>query len=210
MKVKICGITSLEDARACWEAGVDAIGFNFAEEAKQRGRYIDPQKAWHIIDQLPPFISSVAITVNASVDFLKTCLAHVDYVQLSGDESPALCRSLGKGVIKSFQITPSFQVEYMEAYPADMFLLDAYIPGAHGGTGRTCDWYRARQIVRKSSRPVMLAGGLTPDNVAKAIQEVYPYAVDVAGGVEESPGKKDHQKIREFVYHAKNAISLSG
>lgn len=208
VKVKICGITCLEDALAACEAGADALGFNFAEEAKARGRYIDPEHARSIIARLPPFISATAVCVNESADRMAEYLSFVDRVQLHGEESVETCAAMGARAIKAFRAAPDFEVETMRSYPAGAYLLDAFAPDARGGTGRTADWKLARRAV-SLGKPLILAGGLTPDNVADAVRAVRPYAVDTAGGVESAPGKKDHDKVRRFVANAKRALFVS-
>jgi len=205
-KVKICGITNLDDARAACEAGADALGFVFAPEAKKRNRYIAPEDARRIIEKLPPFVTTVAVCVNEPPERLLEYLSFVDCVQLSGDETCEACRAVGPRAIKAFRVGAEFQPESMLAYPAVAYLLDAYAPGAHGGTGQTCDWALARRAV-EMGRPLILAGGLTPDNVAEAVRTVRPYAVDTSGGVESAPGKKDHERICSFIRNAKSSLS---
>ncbi len=206
-KVKICGVTTRDDALACCDAGVDAIGFNFAPEAKKRGRYIDPDDALAIIDQLPPFVLSVAVCVNEPLTRITDFLSFVDRVQLHGEESPETCAPFGYRAIKVFRASPEFRVETMSHYHVGAYLLDAWVPDARGGTGRTADWQLARQAV-ELGKPIILAGGLTPANVADAVRQVRPYGVDTAGGVESAPGKKDHAAIKDFVRNAKS-VSLS-
>ena len=201
-RVKICGITNGHDAFAACEAGADAIGFVFANEAKARNRYIDPDAARRIAEALPPFVCRVAVCVNEPLNRLKEYLEFVDYVQLCGEEAPADCAPLAGRVIKAFHVGTGFDVHAMPAYPAAAYLLDACVPGARGGTGAACNWDLASQAVALD-RPINLAGGLTPENVAEAVRRVQPYAVDVSGGVESAPGKKDHEKIRRFILHAK-------
>jgi phosphoribosylanthranilate isomerase len=204
-KVKICGVTSRDDALAACEAGADLLGLNFAPEAKPRGRYLDPDAAAALAGELPPFVTTVAITVNECPERLREYLAFLDYAQLSGDEPAETCAALEGRAIKAFRLGPGFAVDSMWTYPCRAYLLDAFVPGSHGGTGATCDWAMARRIV-EAGRPVMLAGGLTPENVAEAVRTVRPYAVDVAGGVEGAPGKKDHEKLRNFIRNAKFAL----
>ena len=201
-RVKICGITSLEDALAACEAGADALGFNFAPEARRKNRYIDPEHAQRIIAQLPSFVVSVAVCVNATDAELSRYLEFVDRVQLHGEESVEQCRRFAARAIKVFRAGPGFDPKTMIEYPTPAVLLDAYTPDQRGGSGQTCDWDVACRAV-ELGRPLILAGGLTPENVAEAVQRVRPYAVDTAGGVESAPGKKDHDRIREFIRHAK-------
>lgn len=207
-RVKICGITSYEDARASCDAGADALGFNFAPEAKKRGRYISPDAALDIIRRLPPFVSIVAVTVNDSQQNLLHYLTFVDRVQLHGEESVECCASLAPRAIKVFRVALGFDPKSMLDFPASAYLLDAWAPDARGGTGRVFDWQIAKAAVEVGV-PLILAGGLTPENVADAVRAVRPYAVDTAGGVESAPGKKDYAKVREFVRNAKNALSVS-
>ncbi len=207
MKVKICGITNLEDALAACEAGADALGFNFAEEAKRKNRYIDPEAAQIIVEQLPPFVTTVAVTVNATLEQLSDYLCITQLVQLHGEEPPDLCNALGRLAIKAFRAGPDFSVDAMRPYETGAYLLDAYVPGERGGTGAVADWDRAREAAGLGI-PLVLAGGLTPENVADAVRAVKPYGVDTAGGVESEPGKKDHERIRSFVRNARQ-ISVS-
>ncbi len=207
MKVKLCGITSLDDALAACDAGADALGFNFAAEARERNRYIDPGAAMKIIECLPPFVATVAVTVNETLARLEEYLGFVDSVQLHGEEDPGICAALSKRPIKAFRAGPGFVPESMLAYRASAYLLDTPVSGARGGTGQTGDWETAEMAVGLG-RPIILAGGLTPENVAEAIRRVRPYGVDTASGVESAPGKKDHERIRLFVRNAKQA-SLS-
>jgi phosphoribosylanthranilate isomerase len=207
-RIKICGVTTLEDALACCEAGADAIGFNFVPEAKKRGRYIDPDVALKIIEQLPPVVTSVAVCVNESLKRITDFLSFVDRVQLHGEESPEFCVPFGYRAIKAFRAAPGFQVKSMLAYPVGGYLLDAWAPDDRGGTGQTFDWKLACAAV-DLGKPVILAGGLTPANIADAVRQVRPYGVDTAGGVESAPGKKDHAAIKDFVRNAKSGLSLS-
>ncbi len=202
MKVKICGITNLEDAIAACEAGADALGFNFAEEARAKNRYIDPEEALTICQKLPPSVSTIAVCVNQPVERLREYLGFVDRVQLHGEEPIEVCEAVGTQAIKVFRAGPDFEPESMLAYPVSAYLLDAYVPGARGGTGKVADWDLARRAVAVAS-PLILAGGLNPDNVAEAVQAVGPYGVDAASGVEREPGKKDHERVRDFIRNAK-------
>ncbi len=206
MKVKICGITSLEDALAAVEAGADALGFNFAEEAKSKGRYIDPGEARNIVKQLPETLLSVAVTVNEAPARLNEYLEFVDRIQLHGEESPEFCREFGERAIKAFRVGPDFNPERMLEYSVGAYLLDAYVPDQRGGTGMTCDWDLAKRA-KDLGVPLILAGGLTPENVAEAVSIVQPWGVDTAGGVESEPGKKDHERLRSFIHNAKTPVS---
>lgn len=206
MKVKICGITNLEDALAACEFGADALGFNFAQEAKQRNRYIEPGLAEQIVGALPPFVAAVGVFVNDSVERMRDSLRFLNWIQLHGEETPEQAQALGSRVIKAFRASPDLSVDSMLSYPVAARLLDAYVPGMRGGTGKQCDWDFAREAANRAG-PLILAGGLNPENVAQAIQRVAPYAVDTAGGVENEPGKKDHDRLRSFIHNAKTALS---
>jgi phosphoribosylanthranilate isomerase len=204
-RVKICGITNLDDALAACEAGADALGFNFAPEARPKNRYIDPESAQRIIEALPPFVSTVGVCVNEPTERLCEYLEIVDWVQLHGEETVADCDLVAGRAVKAFRAAPGFDPASVLAYSTASYLLDAYVPGARGGTGATCDWELARKVVALG-RPVLLAGGLTPENVAEAVRQVKPYGVDTAGGVEASPGVKDRDKMRKFIQNAKTAL----
>lgn len=206
MRAKICGITNLEDALAACEAGADALGFNFALEAKRKNRYITPDAAQRIVEQLPPFVSKIAVCVNESPERLREYLEFMDWVQLHGEESVAQYEPVADHAIKAFRVGPDFRPESLLDYPAAAYLIDAMVPGLRGGTGRACDWNLASQAVAVG-RPVILAGGLTPENVAEAVRAVRPYAVDTAGGVESAPGKKDYKRVWRFIQNAKAALS---
>lgn len=205
-KVKICGITSIEDALAACAAGADALGFVFAPEAKRRNRYVEPEAARAIIAQLPPFVASVAVCVDAPRERILEYLEFADYVQLCGNETAEDCRAAGRHAIKAFRTCAGFDPRSMLAYPAAAFLLDAALPGMHGGSGTACDWDIAREAAGLGV-PLILAGGLTPDNVADAVRAVRPYAVDASSGLESAPGKKDHARMRSFVANAKLCLS---
>lgn len=209
-KVKICGITSLDDALVACDFGADALGFNFAVEARARHRYIDPDDAAAIVEQLPPFIVTVAVCVNDTIERMLEYLTFLDRVQMHGEEPAEQCAVIGPAAIKAFRARPGFDVESMREYDtAGAYLLDAYTPESRGGTGRTFDWDIARAGVALG-KPLLLAGGLTPENVADAVRTVRPYAVDTSGGVESVPGKKDHAKLKSFIESAKRAVSISG
>lgn len=202
VRVKICGITNLDDALAACAAGADALGFVFAEEARARNRYIAPEAARAIVAKLPPFVQTVAVTVNDSLETLRGYLAFVDRVQLHGEEPPEIAAALGHRAIRVIRLQSGATPEI----PAGPVLIDAHVPGLRGGTGQTADWDTARRIAAAHPR-VILAGGLTPENVAEAVRSVRPYAVDTSGGVEAAPGKKDHERIHRFIHEAKTSLS---
>ncbi|MFP4502167.1 MAG: phosphoribosylanthranilate isomerase [Candidatus Hydrogenedentota bacterium] len=207
MKVKICGITNVEDALAAVEAGADALGFVFAEEAKKRNRFITPENCQHIIERIPPFVTTVGVVVNAQFTDVIHYLSFVDCIQFHGEESPEDIGPLRHMAIKAFRLGGGFNVQQLADYPARAFLLDAYDPDARGGTGKTADWATARTIVAHAEKPVVLAGGLTPDNVRDAVRTVMPYGVDTSGGVEAEPGKKDHDRLHAFIHAAKASLA---
>ncbi len=202
IKIKICGITNLDDALAAAESGADALGFNFY---KKSPRYIDPERAAEIIAQLPPFVMPVGIFVNEREERIRevqkiTCM---QAIQLHGDESPEFCQRFGNRVIKAFQVKDKESIKHMAHFRVGALLLDSYKDGMRGGTGTTFDWHLA--VVAKTFGKVILAGGLTPENVAEAVKLVQPYGVDVAGGVEREKGIKDHAKIKKFIFEARKA-----
>jgi len=200
VRVKICGITSLEDALVAVEAGADALGFVFHDESSRR---VTPDGAAGIIADLPPFIQTVGLFVNRPLEFVNETAARcrLDLVQLHGDEPPEFCDAVERRVIKAFRVQDITSLDPIRHYRVAAHLLDAYSPTAYGGTGLTFNWGIAKAA--KEFGPVILAGGLTSDNVREAVEAVMPYAVDVSGGVESSPGKKDAAKVREFIRRAK-------
>lgn len=200
-KIKICGITNLEDALVACDAGADALGFVIAPEAKKRNRYIHPAAAGEIIEALPPFIVTVGVVVNESWESLQELSRTFDVLQLHGEERADTCRKLGRRAYKAFRLSPDFDQEGLRDWPGAFCLLDAWSPEERGGTGRTADWSLAREIA--VYKKVILAGGLTPENVGDACREVRPYAVDASGSLEQAPGKKDHERIRRFIQEAR-------
>lgn len=202
-KIKICGITCVEDALAACEAGADALGFVLAPEAKKRNRYIEADAAAKIIGQLPPFVLTVAVVVNESLETLREYARIFDRLQLHGNESPELCRALGACAYKAFQVKTGLTITAIEAYPGGCCLLDAWSPDSHGGIGKVCDWDFASQVAAK--RCTILAGGLTPDNVEAAVRRVRPYGVDASSSLESEPGKKNYERIQRFINNARKA-----
>ena len=198
--IKICGITNLDDARAAVAAGADALGFNFY---KPSPRYIAPPAAHEIIAALPWSVLGVGVFVNEeSANAVAEIAgeAGVKAVQLHGDESPSYCRELTAHaqVIKTFVVGDTFDLEALNAYSVDAIMLDTRDTRLRGGTGRTFDWSIA-QFVAQSVPKLFLAGGLSPENVAKAIETVRPFAVDACSSLEETPGVKNHERMRAFV-----------
>jgi len=205
VRVKICGITSAADAQAAIEAGANLLGFNFYEKSP---RHIAEDQAAEIRARLPKKIKAVGIFVNrlpADVIALRRSLEH-DAVQLHGDESPETVAEIAPVVplIKAFRVEPEFPLTTLDKYArAFAFLFDAAHTDQYGGTGRTTDWDVARRA--SSSHRIILAGGLKVENVAAAVRIVRPYGIDVASGVETSPGKKDHGLLREFIQEVRRA-----
>ena len=197
-RIKICGVTEVEDARDAVLLGADAIGLNFWEDSP---RQVPPERAMRIIESLPPFVSAVGVFVDyedpqALEDFAVTI--QLDAVQLHGTESPAYCSMITRvKVIKAFRVKDDFKMESLGKYPVSGLLLDAYSKGAPGGTGHTFQW--SRTAGANAFGRVILAGGLRPENVAEAIGELHPFAVDVASGVEDSSGRKDYKLMQRFV-----------
>ncbi len=203
IRVKICGITSRADAWEAVEAGADALGFIFVKDTP---RYIEPEAAAAIVAELPPFIATVGVFIDRTVEEVeKTAeLCGLSVAQLCGRESPEECARLHLPFVKAIRIQGEEDLAGLVQYKgARAFLLDTYVPGLPGGTGRTFPWEIAAKAARGAR--IILSGGLTPDNVAEAVVQVRPYAVDVCSGVEAFPGRKDPGKVREFIDRAKKA-----
>lgn len=202
-RVKICGITRVEDARAAAQSGADAIGLVFYAAS---ARHVEFRRAAEIRRALPPFVTSVALFVNAPYEEIKQVLFEVpiDVLQFHGDEPPDYCQQFDRPYVKAVRMGPEVDLlQYASAYAsAQALLLDASIPGLVGGTGQTFDWNLIRRDI---ALPIVLSGGLTVTNVGAAIHTVRPWAVDVSSGVEASPGIKDARKIDEFIRGVKNA-----
>jgi len=203
-RVKVCGITDLGDALAALDAGADMLGFNFYARSP---RYVTPAEARKMIERLPDGVPCVGVFVNepapAEVERIARG-AGLGAVQLHGDETPEYCRSLcDLTTIKALRVGAEYNVETAAAYDTDAVLLDAYVAGERGGTGHTFDWALAT-LTRERVPRLFLAGGLNPDNVAKAVAAVRPYAVDVCSGVETSPGRKSPELMRRFVEQVKS------
>lgn len=195
VKIKVCGITNIEDALLAVELGVDALGFIFAPSPRQ----LTPQKARRIIQSLPPFVERVGVFVNETSRRVKEIagFCYLSALQFHGEESPSYCASFPYKVIKSFPAKDRIPHNILN-YKVDAYLLDTYCRGKRGGSGRTFNWDIAKKVGQLSSR-LVLSGGLNPENVGEAIGKVRPYAVDVASGVEEKPGKKSRKKMQKFV-----------
>ena len=200
-RVKICGITRRQDAEFAIENGADALGLVFYPASP---RAVTIAQAKEIVAKLPPFINIVALFVNADAEYVQACLKElpIDILQFHGDESAAYCEQFGKTYLKAIRMRDSVDLASVaeEYSSASAILLDSYQAGVPGGTGQVFDW----SLINKIDKPIILAGGLNIDNVAMAIKQVQPYAVDVSGGVEQSKGIKDHQKISAFMQEVAN------
>jgi len=203
LRVKICGITRAQDLHVACEAGADALGFVFYEKSP---RHVSAQAAAALVRELPPFVQSVGLFVDAAPAFVEAVLEAVplDLLQFHGDETPADCARYGRPWIKAIRVNQGTDLLKCAAdfEAARGLLLDAYVPGVPGGTGERFDW---GLIPPDLARPLILSGGLTPDNVAEAVRTVRPWAVDVSSGVEVSKGIKDAHKIARFIANAKEA-----
>ena len=197
-RIKICGVTEVEDARDASLLGADAIGLNFFEASP---RYVLPEQAVRIIDSLPLFVTAVGVFVNyrdpqALEDFALSM--RLGAVQLHGDESPDYCSMISRvDVIKAIPVGQDFAVDSLQKYPVTGILLDSKRKGVYGGSGQTFDWTWAAGA--NAFGRIVLAGGLNAENVGGAIRELHPFAVDVTSGVESSPGRKDYERMRRFI-----------
>jgi phosphoribosylanthranilate isomerase len=203
IRVKICGITSVTDAQIAVKAGADAIGLVFYAPSP---RAVSIEQAREIAASVGPFVTVVGLFVDADAVFIRAVLANValHVLQFHGDEPREFCEQFQRPYMKAIRMRPELSVvqAIAEYSSAAAILLDAYRPGVPGGTGETFDWQR---VPVQSVRPIVLAGGLTPENIALAVQSTQVYGVDVSGGVESSPGKKDPQKVEQFIHNAKHA-----
>ena len=199
VRVKICGITRAEDALLAASLGVDALGFVFADSPRR----IAPEEASGIINGLPPFVTTVGLFVDEPAEHVEAVIEEcgLDILQFHGDETPGYCAGFckNKRVVKAFRMKGEETLARLEAYrDVDAYLLDAYSPEKKGGTGEVFKWELAVKA-KKFGKPIILAGGLTVNNVQEAIRIVRPSGVDVSSGVESSPGKKDPQLLKEFI-----------
>jgi len=203
VRVKICGITRLDDLHAACASGADALGFVF-HAASPRNVTIDAAAA--LVAEMPPFVQSVGLFVNAAPAFVEAVLATVplDLLQFHGDETPADCARFGRPFVKAIRVTRETDLVKCAADfdAARGLLLDAFVPGVAGGTGERFDW---TLIPAALPKPFILSGGLAPDNVAEAVRRVRPWAVDVSSGVEAAKGIKDARKMAQFIAKAKQA-----
>ena len=203
MKVKICGITNLEDALVAAYLGADALGFIFAKESP---RAVTPDAARDIIKKLPPLMVTVGVFVDTPQEEILSIIEQtgIRCVQLHGNELPTDYSKINIPIIKAFRVKEHFQVSIREQFPAAAYLLDTYVKETAGGTGKSFDWNIA--LKAKAFGRIILAGGLTPENIGDAITKVCPYGVDISSGVESAPGKKDKRKLQQLF----NAIHSLG
>jgi phosphoribosylanthranilate isomerase len=201
-RVKICGITSLEDAAAAVDAGADAVGMILVPGTP---RYVEPERAARIVERLPPLVTAVGVFADHPVEEVLRLVAalRLQAVQLHGNEPAAYSRRMPVPVIRALRVRDAESLAPVATYPAQAFLLDAYVEGRLGGTGTAIPWELALQA--KGRVPCILSGGLRPETVAEAVRVVRPYGVDVSSGVEASPGRKDHRKVREFIVNVRQA-----
>ncbi len=194
MRVKICGITNIEDAFLAQQLGTDAIGFIFYNKSK---RYVSPEIAESILKSLSPFIMKIGVFVNESFEEINNISAKVklNAVQLHGEESPEVIEKINLPVIKSFRIKNKFDFSILNKYKDVSFLLDSFSKDEYGGTGKTFKWELIPDIYKNK---IILSGGISIDNIEEVIRKINPAAIDVSSSLEEFPGKKDHQKLKHF------------
>ena len=201
-KIKICGITNLEDALFSIENGANAIGFILAKSQRQ----VKPDQVRKIIEKLPPFIQKVGVFVNEMPSVISKIVRDTGLtaVQLHGEEIPHFCDSLlPLTVIKGVRVKGEIDIKMLQAYTnVSAYLLDSFVEGKKGGTGKVFDWKFAL-MAKKHGKPVILSGGLSPSNILEALKKVAPYGVDVSTGVESKPGKKDKKKVKDFILKVK-------
>lgn len=204
VKVKVCGITNLEDARLACGFGADALGFIFY---KKSPRCVSSVAAKSIIDSLPPFVGTVGVFVNALLSEINQILKTVPIklIQLHGDESWDYCRQIPLPVLKVFRVKNGFDLSIIKKYKTSGFLLDTYHDQSYGGTGKTFNWNIAKEA--KKYGPIVVSGGLNSRNVRETVEFVHPYAVDVCSGVEAEPGKKDSEKLKAFFQEVRKTAS---
>ncbi len=193
VKIKICGITCVDDAKAAMNMGADLLGFNFYPKSP---RYVTVDQAVAIATKLPAFISLVGVFVNSTRETICAAMeaCFLDWIQLHGDETPKFCQSFSGDaikVMKAIQVKESGDIDRANAFPVHAILLDAFHPERYGGTGDTFDW----GLITHTGKRVFLAGGINPDNVVEAV-ELDMYGIDVCSGIESEPGKKDHEKMQ--------------
>ena len=201
MRVKFCGLTHEEDIARAVKLGVDALGFVFYAPSS---RSVAPDHAAMLTSSVPAFVTRVGLFVNEQPAIIQNIFerTRLNLIQYHGDETPEFCDAVGLPFIKAFRVRPEIDIQTeMERYPnASGFLLDAYVKGQPGGTGERFDW----GMIPQSNAPIILAGGLSPDNAKDAIEQVAPWALDVSGGIETKPGRKDPDKMVRFMNACRN------
>jgi phosphoribosylanthranilate isomerase len=205
-RVKICGVTNLADAQAAVEADADMVGLNFYEQSP---RHVSLAAAVEISRALPPLVLRVGVFVNPAEALVMRAIGEcgLSLLQFHGDETSEFCTQFGLMSIKALRVRDAESLTALENYQTDAFLLDAHSKSGLGGTGEKFNWDLAIEA-QKFGKPVFLAGGLTPENVAEAVKKVRPFAVDVSSGVESAPGKKDHAKLKAFIEAVRQADEL--
>ena len=208
VRVKICGITSIDDAQAAVEAGADALGFMFYEPSP---RYLTPEEAGAIIRELPDHVARVGVFVDADEPTIRSTStsAGLDTLQFHGNESPDFCTQFELRTIKAFRMKDRESLAQLAGYRTDAWLLDSYVQGVPGGTGERFNWDLAVEAKRLGC-PILLAGGLTPDNAGEAVDQVAPFGLDVSSGVEAAPGRKDAAKMATLLASAKGSSTADG
>ena len=203
MRVKMCGMKTIAAARAAEEAGADYVGFIFAEKSR---RYIAPETAREIVRQLHR-VQTVGVFVDAPMDTVNEIaeLVGLDYVQLHGHETADMALRASRPVIKAYRYGDDFSAEEANAYPAEIILVDSYVAGAAGGTGTAFGWQEAAREIARVTKPVLIAGGITAENVGEAAAVFHPFGVDVSGGLEED-GEKSEAKIRAFMEAVRKSV----
>jgi phosphoribosylanthranilate isomerase len=196
-RIKICGVTNLDDALAAVAAGADALGFNFYEKSP---RHVSLKTAAEISKLLPQFVLRAGVFVNPVEELVTRAIGGcgLGLLQFHGDEPPEFCVQFGLMSMKAFRIRDAESLKELPKFSTEAYLLDAFSAEARGGTGEKFNWDLAVEA-QKFGKPIFLAGGLTPENVADAVRKVKPFGVDVASGVESAPGKKDVAKVRAFI-----------
>jgi len=208
VRVKICGITSIDDAQAAIEAGADALGFMFYEPSP---RYLTPKEAGAIIRELPAHVARVGVFVDADEETIRNTAtsAGLDTLQFHGNEPPDFCTQFELRTIKAFRVKDGESLGQLAGYGTDAWLLDSYVQGVPGGTGERFNWDLAMEA-KQLGCPILLAGGLTPDNAGEAVDQVAPFGLDVSSGVEAAPGRKDAAKMATLIASAKGSSAADG
>jgi len=206
-RVKVCGITNKTDALTAIEAGADALGFMFYKKSK---RGVTLQQVRAIVQELPPFVSLIGVFVNEALDEIHRAKdqCRLDTIQLHGDESPEFCARIESRVIKAFRLQSKSVLAQARDYDTTAWLLDSYSAKGRGGTGDSFNWDWVREAA-PLPKPIIIAGGLTPENVAQCVRATHPSGLDVSSGVEDGPGKKNPEKIKAFVQATRLATPSS-